>query len=277
MECSDGVCGLKAYKDGLCVKHFGVWNKGQTCTVQGCESFRRGRSEYCERHYRADLAEKNKTVRPCRYPGCVHPSVAKGLCDNHRCRLDRYGTLEPQRPSDWGLREQHPLIQTYRHITRRTKEGVTREWEDFWSFIADVGEERPEGHTLRRYDKSKPFGPGNFYWKKRQSSEDKAAYMREYSRRNPERAKSATLKKNFGITLDDYNEMLEAQGGVCAICGGEESGRYQYLAVDHDHQTKKIRGLLCHKCNKGIGCLKDSVDVLQSAIRYLTANGPERR
>lgn len=80
----------------------------------------------------------------------------------------------------------------------------------------------------------------------------------------------------FGITPEQYQEMLDAQGGVCAICEGPErstdkKGRIKAFAVDHDHDTGAIRGLLCANCNKGIGNLGDSVDTLISAAAYLEA------
>lgn len=80
----------------------------------------------------------------------------------------------------------------------------------------------------------------------------------------------------FGLTPDQYLEMLNAQGGVCAICEAPESstdakGRIKALAVDHDHATGAIRGLLCANCNKGIGNLGDSVETLIAAAAYLEA------
>lgn len=90
------------------------------------------------------------------------------------------------------------------------------------------------------------------------------------------------LKRSYGITLDEYNSLLESQGGVCKICGGKDSrvwkdGRKQLapLCVDHNHISGKVRGLLCNKCNVAIALAKDSVDILASAIRYLTESMKE--
>ena len=88
-------------------------------------------------------------------------------------------------------------------------------------------------------------------------------------------SKNKRLNQRFGITLDEYNEMLEEQGGVCAICGGEETteycnGRVRQLAVDHDHRTGEVRGLLCHLCNRGIGMFRDSPIYLERAAEYLS-------
>lgn len=75
------------------------------------------------------------------------------------------------------------------------------------------------------------------------------------------------MKCEFGITLDDYNVMVERQRGVCAICQMPENGKS--LAVDHDHKTGIVRGLLCANCNNGLGRFKDNINVLLAAIHYL--------
>jgi Autographiviridae endonuclease VII len=88
---------------------------------------------------------------------------------------------------------------------------------------------------------------------------------------------NAQLKRQYNITLDIYNNMLAAQGGVCAICGGHCNKR---MSVDHDHRCcpgkkscgKCIRGLLCSRCNHGIGLLGDSAERLLTASRYVEQN-----
>jgi hypothetical protein len=79
------------------------------------------------------------------------------------------------------------------------------------------------------------------------------------------------MKSNFGLTLEDFDRMLEQQNGVCAICE-KECPTGQRLGVDHDHVTGKIRGLLCRKCNSGIGQFGDSLDLVKKALAYLEAS-----
>lgn len=88
----------------------------------------------------------------------------------------------------------------------------------------------------------------------------------------PENRKPSRLKESFGITMDQYMEMKNAQDGKCAICGKEEKGstRVSHLFVDHCHNTGTIRGLLCNNCNFGLGHFKDSVELLLKAASYLT-------
>lgn len=91
-------------------------------------------------------------------------------------------------------------------------------------------------------------------------------------------AKKAAQKRNrelkciYGITLDDYHTLLKSQNYACAICQTTEiSNIRKSFDVDHCHTTKKVRGLLCHACNVGIGFLKDDIQLLQKAISYLSA------
>jgi hypothetical protein len=92
------------------------------------------------------------------------------------------------------------------------------------------------------------------------------------AKNNPDSTKSSQLRIKFNITLEQYNELFYSQNRKCAICEDEcKTGRK--LAVDHDHKTGKIRGLLCMNCNNALGKFKDSTDLLTSAISYLLKKG----
>jgi hypothetical protein len=76
------------------------------------------------------------------------------------------------------------------------------------------------------------------------------------------------MRKKYGITLEQYQAMLEKQDGVCAVCGeGCKSGRA--LSVDHNHTTGQLRGLLCGNCNRGIGYLQDDPELIRAALEYI--------
>lgn len=85
--------------------------------------------------------------------------------------------------------------------------------------------------------------------------------------------KNWQLKKAYGITLDEYREMFDRQNGLCAICELPEAdstnGVAHLLAVDHDHETGKVRALLCKKCNTAIGLLGHDLNLLRTAVQYL--------
>lgn len=76
------------------------------------------------------------------------------------------------------------------------------------------------------------------------------------------------LKSSYGLTLEQYDEMVENQDGVCIICGNVNENGYR-LCVDHDHETGKIRALLCHRCNRLIGWAGEDIILLRSLANYL--------
>ncbi len=77
------------------------------------------------------------------------------------------------------------------------------------------------------------------------------------------------LRKNYGMSLADYQSLLKKQSGRCALCFTDTPGQWGTFHVDHCHETRKIRGLLCHACNTGLGLLKHDPDVLSRATQYL--------
>lgn len=77
------------------------------------------------------------------------------------------------------------------------------------------------------------------------------------------------MKRTYGISLEKYDDLLKSQLGLCAICRTDNPGGKGDFHVDHCHDTKKVRGLLCQSCNIGLGHFKDSIKFLESAIEYL--------
>lgn len=90
---------------------------------------------------------------------------------------------------------------------------------------------------------------------------------------DPKRQLNNHLKSKYNITLDDYDNMLKEQGGVCALCGTNEPGKQGRFVVDHNHDTGEVRGLLCNQCNVGLGALQDSPTLLLKAADYLIKMG----
>lgn len=87
--------------------------------------------------------------------------------------------------------------------------------------------------------------------------------------------KNANLRLHYGMTLEDYDARLAGQEGVCAICGRGPEGFQRSFAVDHDHTSGRVRGILCPDCNRGLGGFRDDPVLLQKAIEYLTKIEPE--
>lgn len=92
------------------------------------------------------------------------------------------------------------------------------------------------------------------------------------------RNRGVYLRLRYGITLEDYEAMLTAQGGGCAICGNTENvgGNGRWLSVDHDHALGHIRGLLCGACNIALGQMRDRPDLLRRAATYLESHATDR-
>jgi formate dehydrogenase maturation protein FdhE len=80
------------------------------------------------------------------------------------------------------------------------------------------------------------------------------------------------IEKKYSLPIEQYEELLVKQNGVCAICGSKQtdSKKHGRLCIDHDHETEKIRGLLCSNCNTALGLMKDDITRLARAIEYLT-------
>jgi len=103
----------------------------------------------------------------------------------------------------------------------------------------------------------------------------KVQAKRERRAENPRTVRDDNLRHLYGITHEDYERMLEEQGGGCAICGSTTSRRKGrgHLSIDHCHQTGKVRGVLCDPCNNGLGRFGDDPELLRGALEYLERVG----
>lgn len=112
-------------------------------------------------------------------------------------------------------------------------------------------------------------------WRKKPGSEKKTReYKARYKKTHPERLRELRRRKNirgYGITPEEHKEMVKKQKNRCAACGGPPTGRWKKLVIDHCHKTKKVRGLLCSKCNTAAGHLNDDPRKASSLARYLSA------
>jgi hypothetical protein len=100
-----------------------------------------------------------------------------------------------------------------------------------------------------------------------------AGYRKAHAQKARERTKrwqeKNLLMSRYGIDKDQWNKMFQEQQGKCLICEKHASETKRGLAVDHCHKTGKVRGLLCHTCNKGLGLFRDNAEIISSAIDYL--------
>jgi len=93
--------------------------------------------------------------------------------------------------------------------------------------------------------------------------------VKNWQHNNPSKRRNQRLSK-YGITLEQFNDMLEKQNGKCAVCGYSDTSDTNFFpVVDHCHDTGKVRGILCMNCNMGIGKFKDNEIYLYNALVYL--------
>lgn len=127
---------------------------------------------------------------------------------------------------------------------------------------------RPENlHRKRDYSRKVRAKPG--YREYRNKIE------KVWRAKNPEKLRDKEYKHLYGLTIEEVEQLKSAQNNACAICNillPDKPGKTGWH-VDHDHNTGKVRGILCARCNHGLGRFKDNVAILNNAILYLTKNG----
>jgi len=110
---------------------------------------------------------------------------------------------------------------------------------------------------------------------RKRDPEKHRAYHKAYREKNKDKRKNGMLLWRFNITLEEYQVLFEAQAGVCKICGEEETARKNHseekrmLCVDHDHNTGKVRGLLCNRCNRALGHYEATKPRMKEFEKYL--------
>ncbi len=87
-------------------------------------------------------------------------------------------------------------------------------------------------------------------------------------------ARKRLLRNNFDLTHEEYEQLHQSQNGLCAICEEDEMVDGRHLAVDHDHYTGKIRGLLCSRCNLMIGRIEKDIGITMKMLEYIKRGGP---
>jgi len=105
-------------------------------------------------------------------------------------------------------------------------------------------------------------------------------YMKKLSlsENNIPRIREQQIKLKYKLSPEEYIQMIDSQYNLCAICGKPEiavdkrNGKIKALAIDHHHESGRVRGLLCSKCNTGLGMFKDDIELFKAAIKYISNN-----
>lgn len=219
---------------------------------------------------------KPQNSGPCSVEGCEGINSVRGFCRYHYHRFRRTKAIEK---SQFGDRTTHPFYILW--WQRKVDGYLSEEWLDFNKFIKDISP-KPEGNYFLVRLRNEPFGPNNFQWQehlKRKEGENKKEWWDRKRRArlaaNPSMESDRNLKRFFNLTREQYNEISASQNNACAICKKPETapdartGTIKKLAVDHCHNSKLIRGLLCNRCNTTLGKAEDNVGLLQAMIDYL--------
>jgi hypothetical protein len=161
-------------------------------------------------------------------------------------------------------------------VKRCTKCHESKPLSDFYEMVGMRDGHRNECKACNLADKARRYRANPEKDKERvrrwqQANPEKYAEQRRRARESGRKAatdRRSHLKRKYGITPEDYDRMLEAQGGVCGIC--ERLPREDIsFHVDHDHETGEIRGLLCFRCNNALGDFEDDIDRMRKALRYV--------
>jgi len=261
LACQAPNCGKKLRSDnreGYCRSHKSATSRlpARTCAEDGCGAALRAvnKSGYCSGHagqapnaqrlnrernerLRQATAEARKSRPQCSFAGCtnlLHSDNASGRCTAHSYLADRPECSIPGCP--------RLLIATNK--TGRCQDHSALLW------VAKVCAEDGCDRTLRAHNLL------GF------CKEHTNGYSRNYA-----------LQRLYGLTAEQYDAMLVAQDGVCALCGNppKPGGAFaaSRLHVDHDHETGRVRALLCLNCNRGLGSFVDSPRLLRLAADYL--------
>lgn len=211
---------------------------------------------YSRQRRRGTLERKNvqNMGRRCSAPDCDRQAFSRGLCTLHYYRAD------------------HPMKAMWKVLRSKYPSQYPPEWDDFGTFVEQVGERPSEKHQLRRLNRRAPYSKENVFWLEPVDASEQDNWSRDNRK---DYARKWMLKNKYGVSIQVYNKMLRDQGGLCACCKKQEtfvnkrSGKIQDLTVDHDHDTGAVRGLLCVCCNRGIGYLQDDPAITEAATTYL--------
>lgn len=109
----------------------------------------------------------------------------------------------------------------------------------------------------------------HYLWQK-SNPNNKYKSKRNHELKNPDKTRDKKLRQKYGLTSKEYDDILNKQNESCAICKRHKSEFKKALHTDHNHSSGEIRGILCQKCNRGLGYFNDNPELLKAAIDYIT-------
>ena len=145
------------------------------------------------------------------------------------------------------------------HRASVMRDGHRNECKDCWAAARKIYYQRNRERMIDNVRRWRRENPERY-------RETRQRYLETHGEQKKARDREGHLRRKYGVTQNIFEALVAAQLGHCAICGASEG---MALHVDHDHRTKKVRGLLCGKCNKAIGLLNDDPELLVAAKLYL--------
>lgn len=204
------------------------------------------------------------------------PEEASAAYEKSASELESVTTSEQKSEQAEKASIRRRLRVAWKRLNEMETDHFFADYDEFVAVVKDV----PARYFVTSIDKGGPCAPGNWETVADLSTgfdlgtrDGRIAYGKAHRQANPEQYRAKELRKNFNISVAEYDAMFTAQNGVCDICKKPETavirGKVICLSVDHDHETDAIRGLLCGHCNHAIGKFDDDVDLLLSAAAYL--------
>ena len=189
----------------------------------------------------------------CSVEGCGNGHKSRGYCNTHYGQFRRGSVIKPVKPRNMNPSQFCEVV----GCSKKTK-GLNL-CSMHWRRL------KKHGDVNTILDQTKPF----------KKCAKQGCISKSYCQNlcSKHYARDFTLPKKYGVSNTWFYEQEKKQNYACAICKKPETslwhGEPRELAIDHDHRTGKVRGLLCHRCNKALGEFRDDISLLQSAINYL--------
>lgn len=205
----------------------------------------------------------------CDIRECEQSVHGRGLCSMHYQRARRRGQVGGPRP-ERGVNDGPCSVDgcDVRSKARGWCNTHYNRWRNFGS--TDDRPRRPQGGPGERWCTEGHFHLEDDFWASNQSPDGLAYICKAHSRAAVRRT---YLRSNYGIELSDYERMLDNQQGRCGICATDDPGEnVAFFAVDHDHVTGEVRGLLCQRCNRALGLFGDDHGLLRAALDWLDSD-----
>ena len=178
-----------------------------------------------------------------------------------------YKDKEKQRETQKRYRENHKKeqLEWQRNHYAKHKEEISehrKQWRE-----NNKEKKKEQSATYYKNNKEKVREDNKCYLKN--NPEKPKEYSNRYRMKNPEKLKEERLKRNHGLTMEEYNQLIQLQNNRCVICTEEFNTKDRRACVDHNHKTGKIREILCNQCNSALGFLKENIATMQSMIEYV--------